>query len=259
MNELIKINQEENRQTVLGRDLHDFLEVATAYKDWFPRMCEYGFAEGVDFCSILSESTGGRPSTDHQITIEMAKELCMLQRTEKGKLARQYFIELEKQWNSPEAVMARALDLAHKKLDSLKVVNLQLIAKTKEQEKELTYKGNIIDGLCNNISIPEKRQILNQVVRHKGADYQARWTALYNHFNMTYHIDIDKRYKNYKTKYDSLNKSERKELGLIRIDSKLDYVEKELKLLNELYDIACKLYESDINDLVKQLFKLRAS
>lgn len=70
------------RPTVSGRELHDFLQVKTAYKDWFPRMVEYGFTEGEDFCSILSESTGGRPSTDHQLTIPMAKELCMIQRNE---------------------------------------------------------------------------------------------------------------------------------------------------------------------------------
>ena len=62
----------------MGRDLHEVLEIKTAYKDWFPRMCEYGFIEGEDFCSILSESTGGRPSTDHQLTIEMAKEICSI-------------------------------------------------------------------------------------------------------------------------------------------------------------------------------------
>ena len=64
-NELIKINTSNpDRPTVLGRDLHEALEVKTAYKDWFPRMCEYGFTEGEDFCSILSESTGGRPAAD---------------------------------------------------------------------------------------------------------------------------------------------------------------------------------------------------
>lgn len=67
MNDLIKVNYENStRPTVMGRDLHEVLEIKTAYKDWFPRMCEYGFIEGEDFCSILSESTGGRPSTDHQ-------------------------------------------------------------------------------------------------------------------------------------------------------------------------------------------------
>lgn len=97
MNELIPINTNDpERITVSARDLHEFLEVGAAYKDWFPRMCEYGFEEGKDFCSFLSESTGGRPKHDAEITIDMAKELCMLQRNEKGKQARQYFIQLKR-------------------------------------------------------------------------------------------------------------------------------------------------------------------
>lgn len=82
----------------MGRELHDALEVKDRYTQWFTRMCEYGFDEGKDFCSFLSESTGGRPSTDHQLTIPMAKEICMIQRTEKGKEIRRYFIETEKQY-----------------------------------------------------------------------------------------------------------------------------------------------------------------
>lgn len=97
MNELIKITKDDNGNSVVsGRDLHDFLEVKTAYKDWFPRMCEYGFTDGKDFSSILSESTGGRPRADHAMTLDMAKEISMIQRTEKGKQARQYFIDVEK-------------------------------------------------------------------------------------------------------------------------------------------------------------------
>lgn len=116
MNELIKINYESDRPTVLARDLYEFLEMKTAYKDWFPRMCEYGFTEGEDFCSFLSESTGGRPATDAQLTIDMAKEICMLQRNERGKQARQYFLQIEKAWNDPDMIMARALKFAEGKL-----------------------------------------------------------------------------------------------------------------------------------------------
>ena len=117
MNELLNVNYDNDRITVSARELHDFLEVKTAYKDWFPRMCEYGFREGEDFCSFLSESTGGRPAQDAQLTIECAKEICMLQRNEKGKQARQYFIQLEKDWNSPDKIMARALLLANRKIE----------------------------------------------------------------------------------------------------------------------------------------------
>ena len=115
MDELVRINYENHRPTVLGRDLHEALEVKTAYKDWFPRMCEYGFEEGVDFSSFLSESTGGRPSTDHALSVPMAKELCMLQRNDQGKKFRQYFISVEDAWNSPDKVMERALQIAHRR------------------------------------------------------------------------------------------------------------------------------------------------
>lgn len=101
MNELIKITYHNDQPAVSARELHEFLEVGTHFKDWFPRMCEYGFKEGEDFCSFLSESTGGRPAQDAVLSIDMAKEICMLQRNEKGKLARQYFLALERDWNSP--------------------------------------------------------------------------------------------------------------------------------------------------------------
>ncbi len=123
MNELIPITYHNDNPAVSARDLHKLLEVKTAYKDWFPRMCEYGFAEGQDFCSFLSESTGGRPAQDAILTIDMAKEICMLQRNEKGKIARQYFLQLEKDWNSPEKVMARALKIADKRIKSLEAEN----------------------------------------------------------------------------------------------------------------------------------------
>ena len=124
MNELIKITTNEvGEPTVLGRELHDFLGVTTRYNDWFPRMVEYGFTEGKDFYSFLSKTseTGGRPSTDHLLTIDMAKEICMIQRTEVGKQARQYFIRVEKDYNSPEKIMARALRIAEKELSTLKL------------------------------------------------------------------------------------------------------------------------------------------
>lgn len=118
MSALIPIREDDGRQTVSGRDLHAFLEVATPYKDWFPRMLAYGFTDGEDFGAILSESTGGRPGTDHVLTLDMAKELAMIQRTDKGKQARQYFIEVEKRArlsavprSLPDALRAYAIEV----------------------------------------------------------------------------------------------------------------------------------------------------
>lgn len=127
MNELLKINiTDSERITVSARELHKALEVNTDFNHWFTRMCEYGFEDGKDFATFLSESTGGRPSQDAQITVDMAKEIAMLQRTEKGKEVRKYFIQVEKEWNSPERVMARALTIANKTIETLKIENSEL-------------------------------------------------------------------------------------------------------------------------------------
>lgn len=157
MNELIKINYESDRPTVLARDLHEFLEVKTAYKDWFPRMCEYGFAEGEDYCSFLSDRSDGlpgKPRQDAQLTIDMAKEICMLQRNEKGKQARQYFLQLEREWNSPEAVMSRALRMAEERLERFKAINANLSV----QNAIMQPKAEYFDGLCDRESLTGVRE-----------------------------------------------------------------------------------------------------
>jgi anti-repressor protein len=152
MDELIRINYDSERPTVNGRDLHDALQVKTAYKDWFPRMCEYGFSEGTDFCSFLSESSGGRPAVNHQLTIDMAKQLCMIQRTDIGRKFRHYFIQVEEAWNSPEAVMARALQFANQQLALLKHQNMELtdtIAIQNQQILEMKPKVSYYDVVLN--------------------------------------------------------------------------------------------------------------
>lgn len=127
MNELKElINVENENMTVDGRKLHMFLEVNTAYTVWIQRMIAYGFVEGEDFVTdsknVIRADGVIMPQTqiNHFLTISMAKELCMIQRTERGKQARQYFIQIEKDWNTPEKVMARALEYAHREICTLK-------------------------------------------------------------------------------------------------------------------------------------------
>lgn len=163
MNELariIPINTENpERITVFARDLHAFLEVDTRFNDWFPRMCEFGFEEGKDFYSFLSKTqNGGRPSRDAELTIDMAKEICMLQRNEKGKIARRYFVELEKAWNSPEKVMARALQIANNQVK-------QLQAKI-EADAPAVFFAEAVTGADTNILIRDMAKLLAQ----NGAD-----------------------------------------------------------------------------------------
>ena len=142
MTELIKVTYNNDRPVVSARELHDFLEVGADYRHWFPRMCEYGFTAGVDFNPVKIDRvqmegnrTVNREVDDAALTIDMAKEICMIQRSEKGKQARQYFIQLEKDWNSPEKVMARALDIAHRELNTLKAANVELLAENEAQRQ----------------------------------------------------------------------------------------------------------------------------
>jgi len=175
MNDLVKINYSGgDRPTVSGRELHRALQIKTAYKDWFPRMCEYGFAEGVDFSAILSESTGGRPSTDHQLTIDMAKELCMIQRNTKGKQARQYFIQLEKDWNSPEKVMARALRIAEVKIKQLSEVKTALETKV-EQDRPKVLFADAVSASQTSILVGDLAKLLKQNGVNIGARRLFEW------------------------------------------------------------------------------------
>lgn len=128
MNELVKVNFDT--QTVSARELHEQLHIGTKFTTWFERMKEYGFTEGNEFFPKMGETTesGGRPSVDYDISVDMAKQICMIQRTPEGKAVRQYLIDLEKAWNTPEQVMARALKLADQTIDKLKSDNKALTA-----------------------------------------------------------------------------------------------------------------------------------
>ena len=123
MNNLINITLNENQEPVVsGRQLHQVLGVKTPYSMWFDRMVEYGFTENQDFLlnnSVKQTGRGGHNKIDHVLQLNMAKEIAMIQRTDKGKEVRQYFIQVEKDFNSPEKIMARALLMADKKVHKL--------------------------------------------------------------------------------------------------------------------------------------------
>ena len=124
MNNLINITLNENHEPVVsGRQLHETLGVKTRYNDWFNRMTEFGFTENEDYLAITQKRVTAQGNatnqTDHIIKLDMAKEIAMIQRTDKGKEVRQYFIHVEKDFNSPEKIMARALLMADKKVHKL--------------------------------------------------------------------------------------------------------------------------------------------
>ena len=154
MKDLIKIEVNENQEPIVnGRELHEVLGIKTDYKKWFDRMCEYGFTENIDFCTVSQKcpiANGGyQERFDHAIKLDMAKEIAMIQRNEKGKRVRQYFIQVEKDFNSPEKIMARALKIAEGRLNVLQLENAQ----QKQVIGELKPKADYLDRILKSKSI----------------------------------------------------------------------------------------------------------
>lgn len=128
-NPLIPITSTGNGvQAVMGRDLHKFLEVTSNYTTWLDRMVEYGFVEGKDFIPKMEESTGGRPRQDHIISLDMGKQIAMIQRTDKGRQAREYFLECER--------IAKAPNINGAELSRLELIQIAMNAETERLELE---------------------------------------------------------------------------------------------------------------------------
>ena len=182
MNELVKVNFDT--QTVSARDLYDLLSQdggvkgTERFSKWFERYCTYGFVQGEDYSTpnkkvrVQTEGTREvqREVEDFDLSIDMAKQICMLQRTEKGKQLRQYLIDLEKAWNTPEQVMARALKLADQTIDKLRSDNKALIADNERMKPKEIFAdavstshtsiliGDLAKLICQNgVQIGQKR------------------------------------------------------------------------------------------------------
>lgn len=146
MNQLINTTTNKSGDIIVsGRELHEFLEVETPFRKWFPRMTEYGFVEGVDYTpDIFVHPLNKQETTDYLMKLDMAKEIGMIQRTEKGKQARQYFLHLERLWNSPEMVIKRAMDFQQQKI--------VLLETQIQEDKPYTEFGKVVsmsDGAIN--------------------------------------------------------------------------------------------------------------
>lgn len=172
MNELIKVDADA--QVVSARELHEALGVEKRFSAWFETNSQ-GFVEGEDFTGaylkVQSNQYGGEKEIqDYNLSVDMAKHICLMSRTDKGKACRQYLIDVEKAWNTPEQVMARALKIANQTIDSLKENNIRLIeANERMKPKEIfadavaTSKTSILVGdlaklICQNgYQIGQKR------------------------------------------------------------------------------------------------------
>ena len=162
MNELIKVNYENDNPTVSARDLYEFLEVGTEFRHWFPRMCEYGFTEIQDYTPVIFDHPQNKQSTvDYALAISMAKEIAMLQRTDKGRQVRQYFLKLEEAWNTPEMVMARAVKLADGKIRRLEEDKSKLEAIIGEQEPLVLF-AKSVSASGGSIPVGDMAKLIKQ-------------------------------------------------------------------------------------------------
>lgn len=166
MNELIKIEVKDGQQLVSGRELHKFLEIKTPYTQWFERMIEYGFVENTDFIPVSQKSESGGISgvkvvQDHLMTLNMAKEISMLQRNEKGKQARQYFIKCEEAWNSPEMILARANQIQSHMIDDY-TKKIEILENKVKEDKPKVIFADAVEASKTSILIGELAKLLKQ-------------------------------------------------------------------------------------------------
>lgn len=150
--------------------------------------------------------------------------------------------------NSDDLFISTYLPYADEQTKSMFKTNLSIIRKQNEvialKDKQIEHKEEVIVGLVDEISLAEKRQVLNRVVRYKGANFQERWRELYKQFEMKYHINLKDKLENYNSSHKP------------KLRNKVDYIDKIMNKVPELYEIACKLYESDVKELAKNLYSL---
>lgn len=168
MDQLIKILNYADGQAVSGRELHDFLGVREQYPQWFTRMVDYGFAENVDFISLPEKSVkphGGRPHVDHALTLDMAKEIAMIQRTDKGKQARQYFIRVQKSYQQQVSLPQTPDEKIHLLLENSDQVNRQ-VKQINTRVTKLEDDQPIAPGEYSYISTRVKRAVNSYIGIH---------------------------------------------------------------------------------------------
>lgn len=164
MQQLIPVVESENEVLVNGRDLHDFLEVKERYPQWFDRMVGYGFEEDVDYIGFTEKSdkpNGGRPTVEHHMKIDMAKEISMLQRTDKGKEARRYFIAVEKEYKNNKP------DLSDLLKDPFAALTLMFEATSQTKESVEEVKGRVINLEENLPLTPSEYGYINKRVSQR--------------------------------------------------------------------------------------------
>lgn len=160
MNELITVNLDT--QTVSARELHKQVGSTERFSAWFERQLQYGFVENEDYTGCKKFNTLAKQELqDYELSVDMAKEICMVQKNENARKVRQYLIDLEKAWNTPEQIMARALKMADKTIEQLKTDNKALEQKI-EQDKPKTIFADAVSTSHTSILIGDLAKLICQ-------------------------------------------------------------------------------------------------
>lgn len=250
---LILVTETNGKQVVNARDLHAFLGSKQRFSDWIKnRIEQYDLIEGEDYEKLHFDYKGNLliirdhkkvksenqhvSKTEYALSINAAKELSMVEGNEKGKRARRYFIACE-----AKLIETGKHHLPMNYLDALKSL---VVAEEEKQvlllENEKLLEDNqhnrkVIEGLVDNISLADMRQRITQIIQKGGiSDIRDKWHMLYLEFDKKYHINVSTRMNN-----------------SVFSGSKMDFIEEELDMIPELYDLTCKLFESSYNALVE--------
>lgn len=160
MNEIIKVNLDT--QTVSARELHKQVGSTERFSAWFERQLQYGFVENEDYTGCKKfNALAKQELQDYELSVDMAKEICMVQKNENARKVRQYLIELEKAWNTPEQIMARALKMADKTIEQLKTDNKALEQKI-ERDKPKTIFADAVSTSHTSILIGDLAKLICQ-------------------------------------------------------------------------------------------------
>lgn len=256
-NELIKVTtNEEGKNLVSAKELYDGLGLnRSEWSRWYKRNIESNefFKENVDWVGfVVTPNRGGKSIQDFAISLEFAKHIAMMARTEKSHTYRNYFIQCEKKLAEVQEKANLLLSIygggqagvvAAKRLTEIEVAEA-----TKELVAEVEHKEDVIFGLVENIDLAEKRQRISQIIRHNAKGrFQERYKLLYDEFSKKYHVDIKRRLENAKDRGEV--KKSVNQMAYI-----CDYMNKTA----ELYEIACKIFENDFEQLKREMWEVVA-
>ncbi|MBB1166696.1 antA/AntB antirepressor family protein [Lacticaseibacillus paracasei] len=179
MNELIKtITRDDGTIAVSGRELHDFLKVGKDFSNWFKDMASYGFEEGKDFSPFSAKTpNGGRPRIEYVMTLDMAKEVAMIQRTDRGKQARQYFLEVERRYKQGQ------IDTSGLSLQAqAALAAAQAIAAQEQRLNKVSSKVDAISDIVATSTMDWRkatRDLIHRIAKVRQGDYRVTQGDIY--------------------------------------------------------------------------------